>query len=214
MMQKHRTATPPESDADVTFEVGSGNVYADLGLPDAEELQAKGDLAHLIINIVEDRGWKQKRAASEIGIAESEMSDIMNGKLRRFSRERLEHNLTTLVMTFSVPQMFGDATSGACMDKGGINTNPAMNFEGAKVNAHDGKGNADIMVQRHGGRPAAEVTGTIANASEDKSSFGDWKRTTADYTMTLDPVAFSDGVLRVGLATNDMIVERITKERK
>ena len=69
-------------------------------------------------------------------------------------------------------------------------------------------------MQRHGGRPAAEVTGTIANASEDKSSFGDCKRTTADYTMTLDPVAFSDGVLRVGLAMNDMIVERITKERK
>ena len=102
MMQKHRTATPTESDADVTFEVGSGNVYADLGLPDAEELQAKGDLAHLIINIVEDRGWKQKRAASEIGIAESEMSDIMNGKLRRFSRERLEHYLTTLGMDIRI----------------------------------------------------------------------------------------------------------------
>ena len=102
MTQKHRTTTPTESDADVTFEVGSGNVYADLGLPDAEEMQAKADLAHLILNIVEDREWKQKRAASEIGIAESEMSDIMNGKLRRFSRERLEHYLTTLGMEIRI----------------------------------------------------------------------------------------------------------------
>ena len=61
---------------------GSGNVFADLGLPDAEERLAKANLAHVIINIVEDRGWAQKKAASVLGVAESEMSDIMNGKLR------------------------------------------------------------------------------------------------------------------------------------
>ncbi len=102
MTKRRRTATPPKSDADLTFEVGSGNVYSDLGLPDSEGLQAKADLAHLIINIIEERGWKQKRAASEIGIAESEMSDIMNGKLRRFSRERLEQYLMTLGMEIRI----------------------------------------------------------------------------------------------------------------
>lgn len=87
---------------EVVFEQGSGNVFADLGLPDAEELQAKADLVHVIINIVEDKGWKQKKAASVLGIAESEMSDIMNGKLRRFSRERLERYLNTLGMEIRV----------------------------------------------------------------------------------------------------------------
>jgi predicted XRE-type DNA-binding protein len=86
----------------VAFEEGSGNVFADLDLADAAELQAKADLTHVIINIVEDHAWTQKKAASVLGIAESEMSDIMNGKLRRFSRERLERYLNLLGMEIRI----------------------------------------------------------------------------------------------------------------
>ncbi|MCR4332897.1 MAG: helix-turn-helix domain-containing protein [Sulfuricaulis sp.] len=84
------------------FEEGSGNVFADLGRADAEERQAKANLTHVIVNIVEDHGWTQKKAASVLGIAESEMSDIMNGKLRRFSRERLERYLNVLGMEIRI----------------------------------------------------------------------------------------------------------------
>lgn len=107
MSNKRRASTaaapaPSEMPDDVIFEEGSGNVFADLGLADAEELQAKANLTHVIVNIVEDHGWTQKKAASVLGIAESEMSDIMNGKLRRFSRERLERYLNLLGMEIRI----------------------------------------------------------------------------------------------------------------
>ena len=107
MNNKRRTTTakaavPSEAPKEVVFEEGSGNVFADLGLADAVERQAKADLTHVIINIVEDHGWTQKKAASVLGIAESEMSDIMNGKLRRFSRERLERYLNLLGMEIRI----------------------------------------------------------------------------------------------------------------
>jgi hypothetical protein len=49
------------------YEVGSGNVFADLGLPDAEELKAKSDLAIEIVRIIDDRGLRQAEAAGDHG---------------------------------------------------------------------------------------------------------------------------------------------------
>ena len=107
MSGKRRAGTPkaavqrkPRSAA--VFEEGSGNIFADLGLADAAERQAKADLSHVIINIVEDHGWTQRKAADVLGIAESEMSDLVNGKLRRFSRERLERYLYVLGMEIRI----------------------------------------------------------------------------------------------------------------
>lgn len=97
-----KAAVPRKPPSTVVFEEGSGNVFADLGLADAAERQAKADLSHVIINIVEDHGWTQKKAADVLGIAESEMSDLVNGKLRRFSRERLERYLYVLGMEIRI----------------------------------------------------------------------------------------------------------------
>lgn len=97
-----KAAVPRKPPRTVVFEEGSGNVFADLGLADAAERQAKADLSHVIINIVEDHDWTQKKAADVLGIAESEMSDLVNGKLRRFSRERLERYLYVLGMEIRI----------------------------------------------------------------------------------------------------------------
>jgi predicted XRE-type DNA-binding protein len=108
-----KKAADPVSDE--TFEEGSGNVFADLGLPDAEELQAKANLVHVIINVIEDKGWTQRKAATVLGVAESEVSDIMNGKLHRFSRERLERYLNALGMDIRIqvfPRAAGKRRSG------------------------------------------------------------------------------------------------------
>jgi predicted XRE-type DNA-binding protein len=110
-----KAAAPSKALDEVVFEDGSGNVFADLGLPDAEERQVKANLAHVIINIVEDHRWAQKKAATVLGIAESEMSDIMNGKLRRFSRERLERYLNLLGMDIRIqvyPRAAGKKRAG------------------------------------------------------------------------------------------------------
>ena len=85
----------------ITFETGSGNVFADIGAPDAEDRLAKAELARIIRGIVRDRkaeGWTQARAAAALRIAAPDMSDLMRGKLARFSQERLTLLLTRLGM--------------------------------------------------------------------------------------------------------------------
>jgi hypothetical protein len=118
-------------------------------------------------------------------------------------------------ITLSVPQMFGQTESGYKRDKAGIATDPAMVLESALVYTIDPKGTTNIQVQRHGKRFAAEVTGTIEKAAEDKTDFSSvWKRTSGDFVMTLDRTAFVDGVLRVGYAVNGLIVSEIAKAKK
>jgi hypothetical protein len=75
------------------------------------------------------------------------------------------------------------------------------------------KGGPAIQVQRHAKRTAADVAGTIAKAAEDDlhvHNVMDFK--SANYVMTLDKTAFSDGILRVGLALNDLIVAQVKKD--
>ena len=84
------------ADLDVTVEEGSGNVFADLGLSNSDELLAKAELARAIHDIVRSRGWTQVRVARALEVPASDMSDLMRGKLTRFGRERLEDFLVRL----------------------------------------------------------------------------------------------------------------------
>jgi predicted XRE-type DNA-binding protein len=81
---------------ELDYTIGSGNVFADLGLPDAEELKAKSDLVIEIIQIIEDRGLKQAEAAEIMGIDQPKVSSLVNGKLGGFSMERLYRLLNAL----------------------------------------------------------------------------------------------------------------------
>ena len=114
---------------------------------------------------------------------------------------------------FTVPQMFGETESGYKRDSAGIATDPTMILEGAAVYAVNAKGGTpSIQIQRHGKRTAADVTGTIRKVSEDKTTFSEsWQTTSGDFIMTLDPTAFSDGILRVGFAINGLIVSEAVK---
>ena len=47
------------------YTIGSGNVFADLGLENPEELQLKAKLTHLINRIVKQRGWTQQQTYTE-----------------------------------------------------------------------------------------------------------------------------------------------------
>jgi predicted XRE-type DNA-binding protein len=97
---KRATYTPTPEDAVV--EAGSGNVFADMGLPDAEEHLAKAELLLVVRRIVKSRGWTQRKAAKVMGIAESDMSDLMRGRLARFSQDRLSLLLTRLDMDVQI----------------------------------------------------------------------------------------------------------------
>ena len=82
----------------IKIEASSGNVFEDLGLPDAGERLAKAELARVIRKIVQEKNWTQRRAADALGIAPPDVSDLMRGKLARFSQERLERFLNALDM--------------------------------------------------------------------------------------------------------------------
>jgi predicted XRE-type DNA-binding protein len=75
---------------------GTGNVFADLGFPDAAERQAKLRLAYALNQVVEQRKLSQADAARALGITQPKVSALRNYKLAGFSVERLMNLLTAL----------------------------------------------------------------------------------------------------------------------
>lgn len=75
---------------------GSKNVFADLGLPHAEELLPKAQLASAISDIISGRHLTQTAAAEFLGTTQPKVSSLMNGRLDGFSLERLTRYLNML----------------------------------------------------------------------------------------------------------------------
>ncbi len=80
----------------IDYTEGSGNVYQDLGFPDAEERLAKARLAMRIEEIIEKRKLTQVEAGKILGINQPKISALMSGRLSGFSMERLIHFLNLL----------------------------------------------------------------------------------------------------------------------
>ncbi|MBI1738259.1 MAG: XRE family transcriptional regulator [Acidobacteria bacterium] len=78
------------------YTVSSGNVFADLGFPNAEEMLAKAELAHKITAIIQRRGLTQARAAALLGVDQPKVSALKRGRLSGFSLERLVRFLILL----------------------------------------------------------------------------------------------------------------------
>ena len=70
-------------------EVGSGNVFADLGLPDADELLLKAKLVFEISELIQKKGLTQAEVAKRTALDQPKISRILNGHLRGFSIDRL-----------------------------------------------------------------------------------------------------------------------------
>lgn len=68
---------------------GSGNVYRDLGYPDADVRQAKALLGVQIIRILDADGLSTREAEAQTGVAHSEFSRIRQAKFSRFTIDRL-----------------------------------------------------------------------------------------------------------------------------
>lgn len=94
--------TRTEAAKTIAIETSSGNIFQDLGLPKANERLAKAELARGIRHIIRGKHWTQRRAADVLEIAPPDMSDLMRGKLARFSQERLERFLNALDMDVQI----------------------------------------------------------------------------------------------------------------
>ena len=75
---------------------GSGNVFGDLRLPNAEEKQTKARLAVAINQIIAGKDLSQVAAARRLKINQPKISALANYRLEGFSVERLMHFLTAL----------------------------------------------------------------------------------------------------------------------
>ena len=75
---------------------GSGNVYADLGYPDADEMLVKAQLVSKIAEIIRQRGLTQVEAARVLGLTQPKVSAMLRGQFRGFSERRLIDCLTSL----------------------------------------------------------------------------------------------------------------------
>jgi predicted XRE-type DNA-binding protein len=80
----------------VRIERSSGNVFADLGLKNPEELLAKAELVQRIADIIAERKLTQVRAAKLLGIDQPKVSALLRGKLDGFSTDRLFRFLNAL----------------------------------------------------------------------------------------------------------------------
>jgi predicted XRE-type DNA-binding protein len=80
----------------VGIKQGSGNVFADLGLPNPEQELLKARLTLQIYKIVKERGLTQARAGEILGIRQPHVSALMRNRAGNFSVGRLMEFLTAL----------------------------------------------------------------------------------------------------------------------
>jgi predicted XRE-type DNA-binding protein len=73
----------------IEVEVGSGNVFADLGLPDAEERLLKAELVFRIAQLIDQKKLTQAIVAERTGLDQPKVSRLLRGHLDGFSADRL-----------------------------------------------------------------------------------------------------------------------------
>jgi predicted XRE-type DNA-binding protein len=73
----------------IEFEEGSGNLFGDLGLKDADQLLARAQIGFHVFKILEEQKLKQREIADILGIAQPDVSHLMNGHFSRFTTDKL-----------------------------------------------------------------------------------------------------------------------------
>lgn len=69
--------------------VGSGNVFADLGLPNPEVRQLKAQLIMEIEQAIHSKRLTKKQAAQKLGLDQPSLSELLEGALARYSVDQL-----------------------------------------------------------------------------------------------------------------------------
>ena len=82
-------AVPPPDDEPITFETGSGNVFEDLGLPDATNEAIKARLVMRLRAEMDRRGLNQTEFAALLGVKQPDVSNLVRGRVLGFSLERM-----------------------------------------------------------------------------------------------------------------------------
>ena len=86
----------------IEFEKGSTNVFADLGLEEAEELYTRSQIGFHVYQILKEKQLKQREIASLLGISQPDVSHLMNGHFSRFTTDKLLDFLKRLNMKVTI----------------------------------------------------------------------------------------------------------------
>ena len=78
----------------IEAEAGSGNIFADLELPDAEQRLLKSSIVVELHRLIKERGLTQSVAAKMLGVTQPDLSKILRGQFDGYSTERLMKMLT------------------------------------------------------------------------------------------------------------------------
>jgi len=73
----------------IEFEESTGNVFADLGLEDAEELQARALIGYHVIQLLKKKNMKQRELVPLLKVKQAEVSHLLNGHFSRFTIDKL-----------------------------------------------------------------------------------------------------------------------------
>jgi predicted XRE-type DNA-binding protein len=76
--------------------ITTDNIFADLGLKNAEELRTRSDLMSELVSIIRNSDLSQKEIAEILGISAPKVSALMTGKINDFSNDTLVNYLTLL----------------------------------------------------------------------------------------------------------------------
>ncbi|MEO3992167.1 helix-turn-helix domain-containing protein [Pseudocitrobacter cyperus] len=77
-------------------DVSCGNVYEDLGIHDAEQMQLKAQLAQAISEILQRKGLTQQQAAHILGMTQPKLSNLLRGQFRGISEAKMLECLVKL----------------------------------------------------------------------------------------------------------------------
>jgi predicted XRE-type DNA-binding protein len=80
----------------ILIEQGSGNVFADLGLPNPDLALAKAELVRRIRDLIAERGLTQANAAALLGLDQPKVSALVRGRVEGYSIDRLFRFLNAL----------------------------------------------------------------------------------------------------------------------
>lgn len=80
----------------IDYEVGSDNIFRDLGLPDADEMLARSNLIIAVRTVMQDRGLTQAQVATLAGMGQRDILKMLRGDLHKFTTDRALHVLNKL----------------------------------------------------------------------------------------------------------------------
>lgn len=99
----------------IEVETSSGNVFADLELPDADKLKIKSGLTIEITKAIRKHGLTQAEAAQRMGLTQPKVSALLNGEFSNFSERKLMDCLTRLGYDIEIRVHASNASVGHLM---------------------------------------------------------------------------------------------------